>query len=106
MNSDADTRRKGWLAFGLALAVWAATTSYVAYRVFVVGLAPDQQRALDQIAQQPFQTLTEPLLSALFMTTLLGVLVLFSVAHLAYTRWRYSHCRRLALEYETLENDE
>lgn len=105
MNSDADTRRKGWIAAGIVFAAWVATTSYVGYRVFVVGLSPDHQQAADQFVQQPFQALTEPIFALLFTTTLLAGTVVFAVLYLAYERWRYAHLERLAVEYETLEND-
>ena len=103
--SDAEIRRRGWIAAGLAFAVWITTTAYVAYRVFIVGLSLEYQQAVDHFYQQPFQTLTEPLVMMLLSTTTLAAFVAFSLLYIGYERWRYAHLNRLAVEYENLENE-
>lgn len=96
-------RRNGWIASAVSLALWAVTTLYLAYHVFVVGLSADQRRAGAEFSQHPVETLTEPLFAMLFMTFALGVLAVLSLVYYGYAQWQYAHRKRVTLEDE-LEN--
>lgn len=97
MSTDT-LRRSSWIVSAASLVLWAVTTVFLAYRVFVVGLSADQRRAVDQFGQQPIAALAEPLLATFAATMALGVLAVASLAWYGYAAWLAARRRRRRLE--------